>query len=279
MLRLAVVQFEPQLLQPEDNLQAILAWMEQAARQGAELVVFPECSLTGYALSAEEAEAIAEAIPGPRTARLVEACRQTKLHIVIGTIERDADGLCYNTAVLLSGAGVGGAYRKTHLPLLGVDRFLAAGDDLPGPFLTAFGPIGMLICYDLRFPEPIRVLALAGAQLVVLPTAWPASATLYPEHMARSRAAENGIFVAAANRIGEERGTRYLGHSLILGPDGQMLAEAGASEAGLLVAEIDLDRAAEKRRIFRPGEYELDLFGDRRPELYGRIAASDQART
>jgi len=279
MLRLAVAQFEPKILQVDANLQTVLSMMEHAARQGAQLVVFPECCLTGYALTAGEAEALAEPIPGPRTGLLLEACRLHRMHIVVGMIERDAGGPCYNSAVLLSDQGVGGVYRKTHLPLLGVDRFLAAGDDLPGPFLTTFGPIGMLICYDLRFPEPMRVLALAGAQLVVLPTAWPASATLYPEHMARSRAAENGIFLAAANRIGEERGTRYLGHSMILGPDGQQLAEAGGSEPDLLVVEIDLDRAAEKRRVFRPGEYELDLFGDRRPEIYGRIVASDQVRT
>jgi predicted amidohydrolase len=130
----------------------------------------------------------------------------------------------------------------------------------------------MLVCYDLRFPEPIRILALAGAQLVALPTNWPDSAVIYPQHLARTRAAENGIFLAAANRIGEERGTRFLGHSLIVDPDGRVLAEADGTEERLLLAEIDLERAAEKRRVFRPGEYELDLFGDRRPELYGRLA-------
>jgi predicted amidohydrolase len=271
MLRLAVVQFAPVLLRPEESLRAILGWMEQAARQGCELAVFPECSLTGYALTGEEADVVAEPIPGARTAALTDACRQHGMHVVLGMLERDPDGLCYNSSALLSPDGIVAVYRKTHLPLLGVDRFLASGDELPGPFQTAIGPIGMLVCYDLRFPEPIRILALAGAHLVALPTNWPESATLYPQYLARTRAAENGIFLAAANRVGEERGTRFLGHSLIAGPDGQMLAEADGSQETLLIAEIQMERAAEKRRVFRPGEYELDLFGDRRPELYRRL--------
>jgi predicted amidohydrolase len=128
--------------------------------------------------------------------------------------------------------------------------------------------VALLICYDLRFPEPVRVHALQGAQVVALSTAWPAAATLYPEFMARSRAAENRIFLIAANRVGEERGTRYLGRSVIVAPDGALLAEASPQAEDLLLADIDPADSDVKRLIFDPGEYELDLFGDRRPELY-----------
>jgi predicted amidohydrolase len=131
----------------------------------------------------------------------------------------------------------------------------------------------MLICYDLRFPEPARVLALGGAQVILLSTAWPQAATLYPDFLVRTRAAENHLFLAAANRVGEERGTTYLGRSIIADPDGRVLAEADQVGETLLFAEIAPDRSDAKHRVFRPGEYELDLFNDRRPELYSSLAS------
>src|SRR4030042_1429427 len=173
---------------------------------------------------------------------------------------------------MVSPQGVLGRYHKTHLICLGVDRFLTEGESLPGPVETPLGRMGMLICYDLRFPEPARVLGLAGAQAILLPTAWPQAATLYPDHVARTRAAENGVFLVAADHVGEECGGRYLGRSLIIGPDGEVLAQAGQAEETLLVADVDLSRADRKHRTFIPGEYEIDLHADRRPDLYGSIA-------
>ncbi len=275
MPRIAVVQMETQPLEPERNLARVLDWMHQAAAQGAQLVLFPECALTGYMLTAEEAAAMAEPIPGPRTDRLAEACRRWDLHAVVGTIEKDEHGRCFNTAVLLSPDGVLGCYRKTHLICLGVDRYLTPGERLAEPFATPLGRLGMLICYDLRFPEPARVLALTGAQAILLPTAWPQAATLYPDFVARARAAENGLYLLAADHVGSEGASRYLGRSMIIGPDGEVLAEAGKDKEALLIADLDLSRSERKHRIFRPGEYEIDLLRDRRPELYGLIADRD----
>ncbi|OGO15679.1 MAG: hypothetical protein A2Y93_06775 [Chloroflexi bacterium RBG_13_68_17] len=272
MLRIAAAQIEVRPLDPQGNLEKVVRWIEMAASQGAEVVVLPECALTGYMLSAEEAAALAEAIPGPRTDRLVETCRRVGILAVVGTIEKDAQGRCFNTAVMVSPQGVLGRYHKTHLICLGVDRFLTEGESLPGPVETPLGRMGMLICYDLRFPEPARVLGLAGAQAILLPTAWPQAATLYPDHVARTRAAENGVFLVAADHVGEECGGRYLGRSLIIGPDGEVLAQAGQAEETLLVADVDLSRADRKHRTFIPGEYEIDLHADRRPDLYGSIA-------
>ena len=269
----AAVQMEPKLFDAEVNLQKVINFMHEVSLCDAEIAVFPECALTGYALSAEEAASIAEPIPGPRTDRLSAACREAGLMAVVaGTIEVDAFGRLYNSAALVGPDGLIARYRKTHLPFLGVDRYLAAGDVLPGPFETPIGRLGLLICYDLRFPEPSRVLAMAGTQVILLPTAWPSAATLYPDFMAQSRASENSIFLVAANRVGEERGTRYLGRSVIVGPDGEMLAEAGTEGEEILCVEIDPDRSDLKQRIFVPGEYELYLFDDRRPELYRSIA-------
>jgi predicted amidohydrolase len=110
-----------------------------------------------------------------------------------------------------------------------------------------------------------------GAQIVLISTAWPSAATLYPDFVARTRAAENGIFLVAANRIGEEHGARYLGHSLIIGPDGEVLAQASGEEETILYADIDPSLSDQKRRVFLVGEYELDIFNDRRPKLYGEL--------
>jgi predicted amidohydrolase len=271
MLRLAAVQIETRPLDPAHNLAKVIRWLEHAAAEGAHLAVFPECALTGYFLTSQEAASIAETTPGPRTERLAEACQSLGIYAVVGTIEKDASGHCYNTAILVGPDGLLGRYRKSHLICLGVDRFLTPGDSPSAVYDTPLGRLGLLICYDLRFPEPARVLALSGAQAILLPTAWPAAATLYPDFIARTRAAENGVFVLAADHVGEERGARYLGRSIVVGPDGEILAQAGREEETILTAEVDLARSLHKHRIFIPGEYELDLFGDRRPELYSRI--------
>lgn len=272
MVRVAVFQMESHPLETDRNLSRVLDGIAQAAAQGAHLTLFPECALTGYMLTAEEAAAVAEPIPGPRTDRLAQACRRWNVLAVVGTIERDARGRCFNVAVLVSPEGVLGWYRKTHLIRLGVDRFLTPGEQLAEPFTTPLGRLGLLICYDLRFPEPARVLALAGAQAILLPTAWPQAASLYPDHVARTRASENGLYLLAADHVGRERGGRYLGRSLIVDPEGKILAEAGQYGEALLLADLDLSRSNVKHRVFIPGEYEIDLLEDRRPELYRPLA-------
>ena len=271
MLRAAVVQMASTPLDPADNLARIETWLAHAADEGARLVVFPECIVTGYFLSGPEAEAIAEPIPGLRTEHLARACARHALSAVVGLIERSPDGDCFNAAVLAGPEGSLAVYRKTHLLCLGVDRYLTRGDRLAPIVSVANARVGLLICYDLRFPEPMRVLALDGAQVILLPTAWPATAGFYPDFLARARAAENGVHLLAANRVGQERGHAFLGRSLIVGPDGEVLAEAPSEGETMLVADLDLQRSDAKHRVFEPGEYEVDLLGDRRPEQYGRL--------
>ncbi|MEE8121492.1 MAG: carbon-nitrogen hydrolase family protein [Anaerolineales bacterium] len=269
MPRFAAVQMNSKLLDPEANLKKIISLAHEASTLGAEIAVFPECAITGYSLSADEATAIAEPMPGPHTQRLSDACRDAALTaIMVGTLEKDKQGRVFNSAALVGPDGLIASYRKTHLPYLVVDRYLTAGDTLPGPWVTSAGRVGMLICYDIRFPEPARVLSLAGAQVILLSTAWPRTATLYPEFMAQSRASENSVFLVAANRVGEERGTSFLGRSMIIGPDGKMLAEAGMESEEILCVDIEPSKSDHKQRIFIPGEYELYLFKDRRPDLY-----------
>jgi predicted amidohydrolase len=273
-VRVAVAQIEPKLGEKDRNLEACLARLEGASADGAQLLVLPECAIPGYMFdSAAEAMPFAEEVPGPSTEALAAACRRLGVHAVCGLLERDGDEL-YNVAVLVGPDGLIGSYRKTHLPFLGVDRFTIPGDELP-VFDTPLGRIGLEICYDLRFPEVTRTLALAGADIVAHPTAFPVAARVQTELITVARAAENRIYLLTANRVGKERSGEFCGWSQIVDPFGSRLAEAGATEEALLVADIDLDRARDKDYIV-PGEYELYLFGDRRPELYGALVEERQ---
>jgi predicted amidohydrolase len=271
----AVAQIEPQLAEKERNLDACLARMVEAATAGAQLLVLPECAIPGYMFdSADEALPFAEEIPGPTTDTLERECRRLGLHVVCGLLERDGDAL-RNTAVLVGPDGLIGTYRKTHLPFLGVDRFVTPGDALP-VFETPLGRIGIEICYDLRFPEVTRTLALKGADIVAHPTNFPMAAKIQTELITVARAAENRIYLLTANRVGKERWGEFCGWSQIVDPFGKRLAEADEREETLLVAEVDVEKARDKDYVI-PGEYELYLFGHRRPELYGALVEETQA--
>jgi predicted amidohydrolase len=272
-MRVAVAQIEPALGENERNRDVCLTRAEEAAAAGAELLVLPECAIPGYMFdSLEEAMPFAEEIPGPSTETLSAACHRLGMHIVCGLIERDGD-LLRNAAVLVGPDGLIGSYRKTHLPFLGVDRFVTPGDELV-VHDTPLGRIGVEICYDLRFPEVTRTLALRGADIVAHPTNFPMAAKVQTEVITRARAAENRVFLLTANRVGKERWGEFCGWSQIVDPYGNRLAEAGEREEALLVAEIDLEQARDKNYVI-PGEYELYLFGDRRPELYGLLVEEE----
>jgi predicted amidohydrolase len=272
MPRFAAVQMESVVLDTEANLEKIITHMQDAAAAQADVAVFPECALSGYALTAKEAASVAETIPGPSTERLIQACGEFGIFITVGIIEKGNDDLHYNACALLGPDGHAGTYRKTHLPYLGVDRYLTPGETINGPFDTPAGRLGILVCYDLRFPETARVLTLAGTQVLLVSTAWPQTATLYSDRAACTRSAENGIYLVAANHVGQERDTRFLGRSVITGPDGEMLAEAPSDTETILYADVDLSRSDAKQRVYIPGEYELDLIKDRRPELYSSLS-------
>src|SRR2546422_4512769 len=262
----AAAQIEPKLAEPERNLEACLARLEEAAAAGAELLVLPECAIPGYMFeSAEEALPFAEEVPGPSSEVLERESRRLGMHVVCGLLERDGDTL-RNAAVLVGPDGLVGTYRKTHLPFLGVDRFVVPGDEL-NVYDTPLGRIGVEICYDLRFPEVTRTLALKGADIVAHPTNFPMAARLQTELITVARAAENRIYLLTANRVGKERWGEFCGWSQIVDPFGRRLAEAGETEEALLVAEVDVERAREKNYVI-PGEDELYLLGYRRPERH-----------
>jgi len=266
----AVAQIEPELGELERNRRLCLDAVEEAALAGASLVVLPECASSGYVFeSAEEALPFAEQIPGPFTDALEAACSRLGVTCVSGMLEREDDTL-RNTAVLVGPDGLVARYRKSHLPFLGVDRFVAAGDELVVAE-TPLGRIGIEICYDLRFPEVTRALALAGAEIVVLPTNWPVAATANAELLTTARAYENCVYLLVANRIGRERTGEFCGRSQIVDTAGRRIAETDAVSRAVLVAEIDVERARDKSIVPVPGEYEMQLFDHRRPELYASL--------
>ena len=272
-MRVAVAQMEPRLAENERNLDAALERLEEAAGAGAQLLVLPECAIPGYMFdSAEEALPHAEEIPGPTTEAFERECARLGVHAITGLLERDGDTL-YNAAILVGPDGLIGSYRKTHLPFLGVDRFVTPGEEFK-VFDTALGRIGLIICYDLRFPEVTRTLALQGADMVALPTNFPMAAKLQCDVIAPARAAENRVYLLVANRVGKERWGEFCGLSQIVDPYGTRLAEAGETEETLLVADVELEKARDKDYVV-PGEYELYLFGHRRPELYGALVEEE----
>lgn len=275
-LELAGVQMDVRLGDRERNLARIEEALYETARQGALLTVFPECALAGYCFdSLAEARPHAEPIPGPSTTRLAELCRQLRVHAVVGLLEADGDRL-FNAAALVGPAGVIGSYRKVHLPFLGVDRFTTPGDRPFGVWEMLGVRVGLNICYDGSFPEAARVMALAGADLIVLPTNWPPGSECTADFVINARALENNVYYLAVNRVGTERGFRFIGQSKICDPSGRVLALAAHEEEELLYAQIDPQRARRKHLVRVPGKHEIDRFADRRPEMYGSIVETVQ---
>lgn len=263
----AAIQMEPFLGEVGRNVNEVIERLHEAAGHGAQLAVFPECVLSGYCFSSkDEASPFALDTSSPEMRSIADACRTLGLTVVIGFLERDGAKL-YNSAALIFSGEIRAVYRKAHLPCLGVDRFVSPGNALD-VFETPVGRIGMIICYDLRFPEAARTLALKGADIICLPTNWPIGAESSAEHIAATRAWENRVFLVAVNRVGAERGFRFIGRSRIVGPDGE-LASAEHDQRAVLYAEFNPTAARDKQVVRIPGEYEMNPVAHRRPDLYG----------
>jgi len=270
-VRIAALQLDPQLGEVDHNLERIERAVGEAAAAGATLAVAPEAAVTGYAFaSADEAMPVARRAAAVAADRLAELATRHHMTLIAGTLEPEGREI-YNAALILGADGRRWTYRKTHLPYLGIDRFATPGED--PPFVVELGGlrIGVLICYDLRFPEAARICALDGADLIALPTNWPTGVDFHPDLFVPARAAENHCYLVAADRVGTERDTTFIGRSVIVDYDGARLAEASGTEEEVLVAEIDPQAARATHVRRRPGEHEWDTIADRRPGLYGRL--------
>jgi predicted amidohydrolase len=270
-LRVAACQIDPQLGEVEANLERIGRAVAEAAAAGAVLAVLPEAAVTGYAFgSLEEARPVARRAGAVAHDVLVGLAEVPRMTVICGTLEAQGDEV-FNAALVATPEGERYTYRKMHLPYLGVDRFTTPGPDAPTVIDVGGLRIGVLICYDLRFPEAARMCALDGADLIALPTNWPVGVDFHPGIFAPSRAAENHCYLLACDRVGTERGTTFIGRSLLVDYDGHQLAVASDTEEELLLGDIDPEAARHTHVRRRPGEHEWDTMADRRPGLYRRL--------
>jgi predicted amidohydrolase len=271
MVKVAACQIDPQLGEVDRNLERIERWVVNAAQAGASLVVLPEAATTGYAFTSLD-----EALPVARRAGVVAPellagmAAKLAITIVCGTLEAEADEI-FNSALVMAPDGRRFKYRKMHLPFLGIDRFATPGPDAPWVVEVAGLRLGVLICYDLRFPEAARICALEGADLIALPTNWPVGVNFHPGIFAPARAAENHCYLLAADRVGTERDVTFIGRSLLIDYDGNQMAMASDADEEMIVGEIDPEAARATHVRRRPGEHEWDTMADRRPGLYDRL--------
>lgn len=269
--KVAAIQMDCRIGNVEDNLRRIKLHMEMAAEEGAKLIVFPECALTGYCYQTKE-HALLHALELKNNviASLIEQCKELDMFAVVGYLEKAGEQL-YNSAVCLGPEGIVGNYQKTHLPYLGVDRFVSPGQQPYDVYDLGGLKIGILICFDGSFPEPCRVLSLLGADLIVLPTNWPEGAWCSAAHIPAMRALENHIYFLSCNRVGIENMFRFIGQSRVIDWTGEDLDYLDHDEEGMLLVEIDPELARDKQTVFVPGEYEVNRIQGRRPELYGPL--------
>lgn len=273
-MTVACCQIAPSVERADSNLELTRRAVREAVGAGAQLVVLPELSSSGYVFaSLDEARAAAglaaEVLAG-WSAEAAAAPNGADVVVVGGFCELGDDGRLYNSCALVDGSGVQAVYRKIHL----WDRealWFSPGTAEAPVVDTALGRIGLAVCYDLEFPELARGLALRGAELIAVPTNWPREvpARELPilASLASATAYLSKVFVAVCDRCGVQRGLEFEGGSVISGPDGRVLA-GGGSGAGseLLQASCALNRARDKRS----GERN-DAFEDRRPELYSGL--------
>ena len=264
-LRLAALQAKAASGDVARNLTTLTGALEDAAVAGAELLVAPELFLTGYRLDAA-ALALAEPADGPSCEALTAAVSRTGVSLVYGFAERAGDDL-YNAANLLTpDAGRAATYRKTHLFGPSEAAAFTPGSSLDVVVWRGLG-LGMLICYDVEFPEAVRTLANRGADLVVVPTANMEPFFNVPVTVVRARAAESGVAVVYANHVGAEPPHTFTGQSVIVDPLGRDAARAGDGPE-LLVSEIDLTAC-------RDDPTHTTQLADRRPELYDAKPANE----
>lgn len=270
LIHVAGVQMDIAIGRVADNLDKTLGYAAETAERGARLTIFPECALSGYCFDDErEALSIAEEIPGPSTERLMSFCDETGGYLVVGMLERFEQRI-YNSCCLIGPHDMLLVYRKTHLPYLGIDRFATPGESFTTATVGGSLRLGIEICYDCRFPELTRILSLQGVDAIALPTNWPEQSADAADVLPTARSYENKIYFLAVNRVGTERGTRFLGRSTFCDPYGKTIARAGEDEE-IIEATLTPSLSRDKNLVRKPGRYELHLFKDRRVDLYGDL--------
>jgi N-carbamoylputrescine amidase len=279
VVRVALVQAKADA-RPERNLERTLGFVAEAAKKGAQIVCLQELFRSEYFPQVEDASRfeLAETIPGPTTDALQAAAREHGVAIVGSVFERRAPGLYHNTAVVVDADGtLLGTYRKMHVPedpRFYEKFYFAPGDQGFKTFDTAFGRIGVLVCWDQWYPEAARLTALQGASILFYPTAigtWTGERRLTGEQrdawrtVQRAHAIANGVFVAAANRVGKEGELRFWGSSFVAKPSGAVAGEASPDAEEILIVDCDLGEVETQRQGW-------PFLRDRRVDAYGPLS-------
>jgi predicted amidohydrolase len=266
-IKLALAQISSRRENKKENLRKIEEFTKKAKEEAADLVIFPELSLTGYVVHDQIYE-LAETIPGPSTQRIEELAKKTGMHIIFGMPElsKKAEATIFNTAVFVGPKGFIGKYHKMYLPTHSVfeeKRYFRPGYQTVA-FNTPLGNIGLCICYDLFFPEVCRLTRLKGAELIISISASPAVRRSYFEILTAARALENTAFLAYVNLVGVEDGLQFWGGSRLIGPTGDVLAKAKYDEEDFVTCEVDYSD-------MRPAETFIPTLRDLRPELFDEL--------
>ncbi|MBN1260575.1 MAG: carbon-nitrogen hydrolase family protein [Anaerolineae bacterium] len=246
-LNIAVVQMAPELGKMEANLARMADWVRQiATSQPVDIIVFPELIVTGFEGGQRFAQ-MAQRVPGAVTNILGQHANEFGVYILVGmAVKEKVETVLYNSAVLIGPDGApAGDYRKLHLQA--EERLVFRPGYKLGPIETEVGIIGVMLGWDLAFPEVARSLVLDGAEAILVPAAWEARAAAMWQTLLVARAYENDVFIAAANRIGEEPSYTFAGQSAILAPSGEVLAALEAGEEGYAVVRLDLDEVRRRR--------------------------------
>ena len=266
-IKLALAQISSKREDKEANFQKIEKLTIKAKEQGAELAIFPEMSLTGYVVHDQFYE-LAETIPGPTVEKAEALAKKTGMHLIFGMPElsEKTQATLFNTAVFVGPKGLIGKYRKMYLPTHSVfeeKRYFRPGYQTAA-FQTELGNIGLCICYDIFFPEVLRLTRLKGAQLIVCISASPAVRRSYFETLTCARAIENTAYLAYVNLAGVQDGLQFWGGSRLVSPTGDVIAKAKYDEEDFVVCEVDFGD-------LRTAETFIPTLRDLRPELFDML--------
>jgi predicted amidohydrolase len=266
-IKLALAQISSKRENKEGNFQKIEALTLKAKEQGADIAIFPELSLSGYVVRDQIYE-LAETIPGPTVEKVERLAKRTGMHVIFGMPElsEKTQATVYNTAVLVGPKGLIGKYRKMYLPTHSVfeeKRYFRLGYQTAA-FQTDLGKIGLCICYDIFFPEVLRLIRLKGAQLIVCISASPAVRRSYFEILTCARAIENTAYLAYVNLAGVQDGLQFWGGSRLVSPSGDILAKAKYDEEDFVICEVDYGD-------LRTAETFIPTLRDLRPELFDKL--------
>ena len=265
--KIALAQFPCKIGNKKYNIDKMAKHIKQVKKQKANIIIFPEMSLTGYTTRDLTYE-LAEEIPGLSTEKIEKIAKKEKLYIIYGMPEHSEKGkaILYNTAVLIGPEGYIGKYRKMHLPTHSVfeeKRYFRLGYKTP-IFETNIGKLGIIICYDIFFPETTRALRLQGAKFIICISASPAVRKEFFETLTVARAIENTCFLAYVNLVGIENGLQFWGGSRLIGPNGHIVTQSKYDEEDISFGNIDYED-------LKPVEAFVPTLRDLRPELYASL--------